>query len=131
MKSEAVHDEGPKEEAAEETVRGLKEPSGERHIAVRRLGLLQKRTKVNGGSRKKLAAACRGMTRRAIPARRKRHGRQGPGKDNVRKGNSKERTFGKRFLAQPECNNGIRNRVLKSDYVWEAREILTRPSRIP
>jgi hypothetical protein len=130
-KSEVVHEEVPKEEVALETVRALKEPSEERHVAVRRLGQPKKQTNCNGGSRKKLTTACRGMTRPAIPTRRKRHGRQGPGQDNVAKGTSKERTFGKGLRAQPECNNGRRNRGLKSDYFWEARKILTRPSGRP
>jgi hypothetical protein len=73
---------------------------------------------------KKLIAACRGMTCHAGVAWRKKYGRHGQGKENVVQGTRKGWTFGKKHPAQPECNNGIRNRDLKSDYVWEAREML-------
>jgi hypothetical protein len=113
MESEAEHEEVLKEEAAVEAYGALKERYGDRHLAVGRRQQLKKRSQGDGGSRKKLAAARRGMTRRAIPAPRMGHGRQGPGRDNVARGTLKGRTFGKRHRAQPEWNNGIRNRGLK------------------
>jgi hypothetical protein len=59
-------------------------------------------------------------------------GHQGPSRDNVARGTSKGQTFGKRYQAQPECNNGIRSYGLKkSNYVWEAGEHSTRPSGRP
>jgi hypothetical protein len=51
----------PKEEAAVKIVRELKKRHGYWHIAVRHHGQLKKQTQGDGGSRKKLAAACRGM----------------------------------------------------------------------
>jgi hypothetical protein len=67
----------------------------------------------DGGSRKKLAAACRGMTRCAIPAPRKGHDRQGPGRDNVARGVPKGRTLKRRQRMCQECSNGISNHDLK------------------
>jgi hypothetical protein len=73
MKSVVVYEEVSKEEAMVEMVRTLKD----RHLAVRRRGQPKKRTQ------KKLTAACRGMTCPAIPAWRKGHGHQEPGRDSV------------------------------------------------
>jgi hypothetical protein len=53
------------------------------------------------------------MTRRAVPAPRKGHSRQGPCKDDVACGTPKGRTFGKKCRGQPECNNGIKDIGLK------------------
>jgi hypothetical protein len=61
--SESTHQEVPKEEAAVETFGALKERYGDRHLAVERRRKPKKQTQGNGWSRKKLAAACRGMTR--------------------------------------------------------------------
>jgi hypothetical protein len=69
--SVAVHEDVLKEEVA------VKERYVDRHLAVGWHRQIQKRSQGIGGSRKKLAAARRGMTRRAIPAPRKGHGRQG------------------------------------------------------
>jgi hypothetical protein len=87
---EAAHEEVPKEDAAMKTFGALKKRHGDRHLVGRRRGQPKKRTQGDGGSRKQLAAACRGMARRAIPATRKGHGHQGPGKDNVVQGPRKE-----------------------------------------
>jgi hypothetical protein len=81
-----VHEEVPKVESAVETVRALKKRHGDRHLVIRRRGQSKKRTQGNDGSWKKLAAACRGRTHRAIPARCKGHGSQGPGRGNVASG---------------------------------------------
>jgi hypothetical protein len=60
----------------------------DRHLAVRR-------AQGNGGSQKKLAAVCRGMTRRAIPAWRKGYCRLGQDKYNAVLRTQKGRTFRK------------------------------------
>jgi hypothetical protein len=52
-------------------------------------------------SRKNLAVVCKGMTRRAIPAPRKRHDHEGGGYTGP--------TVERRRRAQPECSNGIRD----------------------
>jgi hypothetical protein len=86
----------PNEEAAVETIRTLKDQYEDQHLAI---GCLQQPTKLtqgDGGSRKKLAAACRRMTCHAIPAPRKGHGHQGPGKNDVVCETPKVRTFEKR-----------------------------------
>jgi hypothetical protein len=94
------------------TVRALKKQYGDRHLAVGRRRQLKKRTQGDGGSRKKLAAACRGMTCRAIPALRKgRH--QGPGRDNVARGAPKGQTLYRRRRTHQEGSNGIRDEGLK------------------
>jgi hypothetical protein len=74
--SVAEHQDVPKEEAA------LKKRYGGQHLAVGRRDKPKKRTLGDGGSRK-FIAACRGMTRCAIPARRKGHCCQGQGKDKA------------------------------------------------
>jgi hypothetical protein len=76
----AVHEEVPKEEAAVETVGALKKRYRNLLLTVRRRGQQKKRTQGNGGSRNKLAAACRGMTCLTIPAWCKGHCCQGQGK---------------------------------------------------
>jgi hypothetical protein len=119
IESEAEHEEVPKEEAAVKTGRALKERHGDGHLAVSRRGKPKKRTQGNGRSRKKLAVARRWMTRRARVTRRKGHGHTGPTvkekqrkmqtRENVARGTSKRRTFGKRHRAKPEGIAGIRN----------------------
>jgi hypothetical protein len=70
-------------------------------------------TQGNGGSRKKFAAACRGMNRLVIPAWRKGHGRQGPGRDNVARGAPKGGSLKKRQRTHQEGSNGIGDRDVK------------------
>jgi hypothetical protein len=77
----AEHQEIPKEEAAVEITGALEYRYGDWHLAVRRRRQPRKRSEADGGSRQKLVAARGRLTRRAIPALRKEHGRQGPGKD--------------------------------------------------
>jgi hypothetical protein len=115
VEPEAERDEVPKQEAAVETVRVLKKRHGDRHLASRRSGQMKKRTQGSGGSRKKLAAACRGMTRSAIPGKRKGQSRQVQGQDNVARGASKGRTFRKRCRPKPEGSTGIRNRSSRQE----------------
>jgi hypothetical protein len=66
-----VHEEVPKEDAPVKTTRALKKRNGDRHLDVMHRRQLQKRTQGDGGSWKKLAAACRWMTPCAIPAHHK------------------------------------------------------------
>jgi hypothetical protein len=85
-KTEAVeeHQEVPKVEVAVETIEALENRHGDRHLAIRHRRQPKKRTHGDGGSWKKLAAARRRMTRRAVPARRK--GRCHPGMQQWNKG---------------------------------------------
>jgi hypothetical protein len=69
--SELEHQEIPKEDAAEETFGALEKRYGDRHLAVWSGRQGKKWTQGNGGSRKKLAVARSGVTRRAGVARRK------------------------------------------------------------
>jgi hypothetical protein len=62
-KSWAEHEEVPGELTAMETVRALKKRYGDGYLAVRRRRQLQKGAQGDGGYRKKLAAALRGMVR--------------------------------------------------------------------
>jgi hypothetical protein len=62
IKSEAKHEEVSMEEATVETFEALKERYRDQHLAVRCHGQPKKRTQGNGGSQKKLVAACKGMT---------------------------------------------------------------------
>jgi hypothetical protein len=57
----AVHEEVPKEDTAVETGKALKKRHGDRNLAVGRCGKPKEWTQGNGGSRQKLAAACRGI----------------------------------------------------------------------
>jgi hypothetical protein len=59
MESDAVHEEVSKEEAAMKIVRALKKRYEDRHLTIMRHGQAKKRTQGDGGSRKKLTAACR------------------------------------------------------------------------
>jgi hypothetical protein len=109
VESAAVHEEVPREEATVESFGALKKGHMDRHLAIRRRQELKKQTQCDGGSWKKLAATCRGMTRCAIPASCKGHYLQEPGRDNVAREVPKGWTFGKRRRAQPEWNNCIRH----------------------
>jgi hypothetical protein len=108
-----AHPEVPNEETEVETVRALEDRYGKWHLAVQRQRQMKKQTQDDGGSRKKLAAACRQMTHFSIPTLCKGHGCQGPGRIIVMREAPKEQTVEKRHQAQPKCNNGIRDRGLK------------------
>jgi hypothetical protein len=77
MKSVAEHQKVPKEEAVVKTVTALKKRYRDWHLAVRCHSQLKEWIQGNVGSRKKLAAACRGMTRHAGVAQHKGHGHLG------------------------------------------------------
>jgi hypothetical protein len=96
LKSAVVHEEASKEEAALETFRALMKQYGDQYLVVGCHRKLKKWNQGDGGSWKKLAATCRGMTRRAIPARCKGHGCQGQGKNNIVQGTRKVQIFGKK-----------------------------------
>jgi hypothetical protein len=100
--SEAEHEVVPKEEAAVKTFGALKKRYWDRHLAVGRRGKPKKRIQGDGLSRKNLVAALRGMTLRAIPARRKGHCSQGQGKDKPAQRTQKGQTFGMRRRAKPK-----------------------------
>jgi hypothetical protein len=108
--SEAVHEDVPKEEAAVQTVGALKKRHGDRNLAVQCRRKPKKRTQSNGGSRKKFAAACRGMNRSVISARRKGHGHQGPPRDNVARGAPKGQTLKGRQRTRQKSSTGIGDR---------------------
>jgi hypothetical protein len=78
MKSVAEHGEVPKEEAAVKTFRALKKRHGDQNVALGRCQKPKKQTQGNGGSQKKLVAACRGMTCHAGVAWHKGHSHKGP-----------------------------------------------------
>jgi hypothetical protein len=105
----AVHEEVPEEDAAVKTFGALKKQHGDWHLAVRCCRNPNKQTQGNGGTRKKLAAACRGMTHQAISAWHKEHCCQGQGKDKAVPRTQKGQTFRKRRRAKPEGINGIRD----------------------
>jgi hypothetical protein len=92
-----------------EAVGATDDRSGDRHLlAVGRHRQPKERTKCDGGSRQKLAAARRRMNRRAILAPRKGHGRQGPGGDDV-----VPEPLNDGHLARPKRHNGISDRGLR------------------
>jgi hypothetical protein len=73
MQSVEEHQEIPKEDAAVKPVKGRKKRRRGRKLTAGRPGELNELTRSDYGSGKKLAAACRKMTRRAAVARRKRN----------------------------------------------------------
>jgi hypothetical protein len=110
MKSVVEHQEVPKKEAGVdmEMIRTLKEWYGDQHLAIVRCQQLKKQTQGDGGFWKKLANSHRGMTLHAIPASRKGHGRQGPGRNNVMRGAPKGQTLERRQWMHQEGSNGLR-----------------------
>jgi hypothetical protein len=105
MKCVAKNQDVPKEEAAVTTVRAVKKRYGDRHLAIRRRRQLRKRPQDEGGSRKKLVVARRGMTRRAGVAQRKGRGHTGLA------GNSDQGQCSKRNLERTDFREEIgRNR---------------------
>jgi hypothetical protein len=73
MQPEAMHREVPKKEAAAKYSGAVKKRHRGQHLAAGPRGQPEERTRGNFGSRKKLAAACRKMTRSAEEARFKAH----------------------------------------------------------
>jgi hypothetical protein len=76
MKSVMEHQGVPKEGAAVEMIGALKERYRDWHLSIGHRQQPKKRAQGDGGSWKKLAAACRQMTHHAIPASRRGHGRR-------------------------------------------------------
>jgi hypothetical protein len=120
------HEEVPKEEATVETFGALKEQYKDWHLAGRCRDQPKKWIQGNGGSWRKLATACRGMTCLAGVIRP-----SGTRQGQCCRRNLERRISGKRFQTQSECNSGIRNQDLKEQLSWEAREMFTRPSGRP
>jgi hypothetical protein len=89
IESESEHQEVPKEEAAVKSFGALKKQHGDRNLSVGRRQKPKERTQDNGGSRRKLAAACRRTTLRAGVARDKGYGRQGQDQDDEVQGTRK------------------------------------------
>jgi hypothetical protein len=112
-----------KTEAAMKSFRALTKRHGDRRRALGRRQKAKKRTQGNGGSPNKMATTGSGMTCRAGVAWPKGRGHKGPmvkqrqrktqTGDNVVQGALKGQTFGKRRRAQPECNNGTKNKGLR------------------
>jgi hypothetical protein len=82
MESEPAHQEVPKQEASVKSFGALKKRHGDWRLSVGRSKKLKERTQENGGSRREMANACRGTTRRAGVARDKGYGRQGQGQND-------------------------------------------------
>jgi hypothetical protein len=78
IESEVEHEEVPEEEAAVETLGALKKWYGARDLAVGCRWQLKKQTQGDCGSWKKLAAACREITRHAGVLWHKGRGHIGP-----------------------------------------------------
>jgi hypothetical protein len=74
---ETEHEEVPEEETVVDAFGALKKGYRNRRLAAGRHGKPKKMTQSNGGSRKKLVSARRGMARRVGVARHKGHGRKG------------------------------------------------------
>jgi hypothetical protein len=104
----AEQQEVPKK-ATVKTDGALKNRHEDRHLAIGCHQKPKKQTQDNGGSRKKLAAACRRMTRCAILAWSKGQGKDNKALPRTQKGH----TFRKRYRAKLEGISGIRFQVLK------------------
>jgi hypothetical protein len=113
---EAKHE----EEATMETFRALRKWYRDRHLDMGRCGKLKEWTQGDGGSRKTLAAVCRGMTRLAIPAWHKGHGCQEEGKDKAVPRTQKGWMLGKRHWAKAQSINGIRIHGLKKQLLLKS-----------
>jgi hypothetical protein len=85
-----------------ETIHEEKELVTEQHEVPKEETAMKKGTQGYGGFRKNLAVACREMTRRVIPARRKGHCCLGQGKDKAVPRNLKGQMFRKRRPAKLE-----------------------------
>jgi hypothetical protein len=93
--TELEHQEVPKEEGTVKTVTALKKQSRNRQLVMGHRRKPKKWTQNNGGSWKELAAACRWITLRSIPAVRKGHDHQGQGcKRNLERTNIREEMSG-------------------------------------
>jgi hypothetical protein len=110
MESGTEHREVPREHAAVKPVGGLRKWHRGRNLAAERRHKPKEWNRGNCGSRKKLAAT----TRRAGVARRQGDVvRKNQTRDKFARELRKGRTFRRSRRAQPECNNGIRNRQLQ------------------
>jgi hypothetical protein len=69
-----------------------------------------------------MAAARKRMTRCAVPASCKVHGRHRPGKNGVVRETPKGQTFEKRRRKRPKCNTVIRDRDLRWELPLRSKE---------
>jgi hypothetical protein len=143
LQSVAEHREVPNEYDVVKPVRGRKKRHRGRQQAERRRGVPKKLIRGDCGSRKKLAAACRKVSRHATVAWRKRsifrkswtqancgprkevtaadmkvtryagHMREEQIKDDVARRSPRGGTFDKKLWRSPECKNGIRSGVVE------------------
>jgi hypothetical protein len=129
-----THLEDSNEEAAVETVGALKDRHENRHLAVGRSRQPKKRTQSVGGSWQKLAAARGRLARRAIPAPRKAHCRQGWSRGSVAKEAPKGRTLERTRRTGHECSSGIKDRDLKEELrlrkEWTSGRILRKTVKL-
>jgi hypothetical protein len=93
IESEAEHEKVPKD-AMVKPFGAMKKRHRDRHLAVGQCGEPKERTWGNCGSRRKLAATRRGMTRCVGVARRRGHGRKGYDQDSVVQETQKGRILG-------------------------------------
>jgi hypothetical protein len=124
MEPGVEHLEAPKEHAAVKPVGGLRKWHRGWNLAPECHHKPGEWTQGNFGSRRKLATACRGMTRRAEVAWRRAHGRQEQGQDNVARGTPKGQMFRKKCWPKPESIKGIRIQGNYSNYISGARRHL-------
>jgi hypothetical protein len=114
-----VHEEVAKEEAAVETFGALKKQHTGWHLATGHCVKLKERNQGNGGSQKKLAAACRRMTHHTEVAWHKGHS-----KNKARRGTLKGQMFGRRHRVKPEVSHGIRElRLQGAATSWKREDI--------
>jgi hypothetical protein len=143
LESELEHQEIPNEDAVVKPVRGRKKRHRGRKQAAGRRGELKELTRGDCGSQKKLAAACRKVSRRATVAWCKRNvfrnswtnrnceprkevttagrkitrcagqKRKVQNKDDVSPKSPKGGTYEKRLWRSPECKKGIKSRDIE------------------
>jgi hypothetical protein len=114
MASEVERREVPTEEAAVKSSRTMKKRHRGRHVAAGRRGEPKELTRGDCGPRRRLAAACRKVSRRAGVAWRKRIVvRRDLTRNQVERGAPKRRKDEKRLWKCPECKNGISHRGLR------------------
>jgi hypothetical protein len=112
MESKAQHREIPKEEATVKSSGAMKKQHRGWHLAAGHHGKPKELALRILWIQRKLAAACRKMTCRAVVAWCRGHGCKVYDQISVVQGTRKGWTFGKRWKG-PECNSGIRDRGLR------------------
>jgi hypothetical protein len=114
MESEVERREVPEEEATVKYSGTMKKWHRGRNLAAGRRGEPKELNRGDCGSRVKLAAACRKVSRRAAVAWRKRIVvRKDLSRNQVERGAPKKRKSEKRLWKCPECNSGLSDRGLR------------------